>query len=214
MEPDNRRRFQRVSFSADADNIRIELVGSGPVKLFDISYGGAAFAQPQKNPVSEDRLLELLFFKREGTIPVKARVVRFTEDMFATEFTQVPSNARLFIDSLISDRTVGLNMNLVDPKYYETSADFTHWFHGPKETNFFIWTVDEKLSRARLELEDFVVYWESDKKTFEQKTTGRGFALSELKKEAYAKIFDILSQMPTNIPVVLELKKKFAEDKN
>lgn len=214
MRVEDKRRFQRVSFSDEFDNIRIELVGSGVVKLFDISYGGAAFAQPAKNPVDQERVVEILFFKKEGTIPVKARVLRFTGDMFATEFTQLPGNSRLFIDSLISDRTVGLNMNLVDPKYYQSSEDFQFWFHGPKETNFFIWTENEKLSKARLEMEDFVVYWQLGQKIFEQKTTSRGMALSELKKNAFSKVFDILSQMPTNLSVIGELKKIFYPDKN
>lgn len=133
--------------------------------------------------------------------------------MFATEFTQLPGNARLFIDSLISDRTVGLNMNLVDPRYYESSADFNFWFHGPKETNFFIWTQGDNLSRARLELEDFIVYFQDGQKIFEQKTTSRGLALSELKKHSFAKVYDILSQMPGNISVIGELKKIFISDK-
>src|SRR5690606_34110678 len=112
---DERRKHHRVqveSLGASLSGLEVLLAGVGPVDLFDISYGGAAFSQPSTVKLSMTGETVSLEFSIHGqkAQTLTARVVRLTPEHFAVEFMDGTNQTKAFVDKLISNRMVGLNM--------------------------------------------------------------------------------------------------------
>lgn len=211
---DERRKHRRVqvqSIGSSISGLSVELIGTGPVELFDIGYGGAAFSQPENARMSlTGELVSLDFFLHgEKAQNVKGKVVRLNDDIFAIEFSDPSPQTKKFVDQLISHRMVGLNMNLIDPQFYRGKESFTYWFHGPKSTNLFLWEENGVLKKATLDLIDLALHWENGQFQIDNKMTSglakvQGPALGE---GVFRLAAEILSQMRTNIEVLEEFKK-------
>ena len=203
---DDRRKYQRVQFDASPQTLAVTIVGYGGSVVFDMSYSGSALAQPEeKKVVTTGGTVSIHLKSGEIESTVESRVVRCTDKIFAVEFLTVPSDARILIDRLISDRMIGINMNLIDPKHYNTQSGFSHWFHGPKETNLFLWSTNDKLSKAQLDLNNVVLIYEDDSFIFENKGESKGFpALNH--QQIMQKALSIISQMHSNVVPLNELK--------
>ncbi len=210
---EERRRYSRVQMQgvgAMISGLSVELVGVGPVELVDLGYGGAAFSQPEKARVSlTGEIINLDFFmngKKGHTLT--ARVARLTDQMFAVEFVEASKNMKTFVDQLISNRMVGLNMNLVDPQFYRGKESFAYWFHGPKGTNLFLWENNGALQKATMDFPDVALHWENGKFNIDNKmnrgTQLQGPALGEGLLRLAA---EILSQMRSNVDLLVVFKK-------
>lgn len=128
-----RRKYQRVQFEASPQTLDISLIGFGRTLVFDMSFNGAALAQPtDKKVVTTGENITMHLKTAELDAKIEGRVVRCTDKVVALEFLSVPAEARSLVDRLISDRMIGLNMHLIDSKHYGASQTFSHWFHGPK----------------------------------------------------------------------------------
>lgn len=217
---DERRKFRRVqmqSLGASLSGMEVILLGTGPVEIFDISYGGAAFSQPQNARLSLTGETVVLDFFLNGQLAqnLSGKVVRLTQEMFAIEFIDPSRETKNFVDKLISNRMVGLNMNLVDPQYYRGKESFSYWFHGPKSANLFLWEADGKLQKATLDLSDVALHWENgmfqvDNKMSRagaEKIQGAAFGEGVMRQAA-----EILSQMRSNVSLLEEFKQ-FVFDK-
>ncbi len=216
-EREERRRYSRVQVQgvgAMISGLSVELVGVGPVELVDLGYGGAAFSQPEKARVSlTGEIINLDFFmngKKGHTL--KARVARLTDQMFAVEFVEATKNMKTFVDQLISNRMVGLNMNLVDPQFYRGKESFAYWFHGPKGTNLFLWENNGVLQKATMDFPDLALHWENGKFHIDNKMNRgnklQGPALGEGLMRLAA---EILSQMRSNVDLLDAFKKVVTE---
>lgn len=214
---DEKRKHTRVpveGIGSMLSGLEVQLQGVGPVELFDISYGGAAFSQPPDQRISlSGQKLELDFFMNgKKVMNVTAKTVRLTEEMFATEFLDTSSEVKGFVDRLITNRMVGLNMNLIDPQFYKDKNQFSYWFHGPKNTNLYLWEEDGQLTRATLDLFNIALHWQDGMFQVDNKMarsidggpTIQGAALGE---GAFRQAAEILSQMRTNISSLEEFKK-------
>lgn len=208
-----RRRFSRVQVQgvgAMISGLSVELVGVGPVELVDLGYGGAAFAQPEKARLSLTGEIVNLDFFINGTKghTITARVARLTEQLFAVEFIEATKDMKTFVDQLISNRMVGLNMNLVDPQFYRGKETFSYWFHGPKGTNLFLWENNGALQKATMDFPDVAMHWEKGQFHIDNKMNRghklQGPALSEGIMRLSA---EILSQMRSNVNPLDEFKK-------
>ena len=128
--------------------------------------------------------------------------MRASSNGLALEFVDVPIDARIFIDRLISDRVIGLNMSLVDPKFYSANASFTHWFHGPKDTNLFLWEEENgEILKAQFDLHNAVLVFENDAFIFDNKLEGPSMP-SIHPQQLLHKALSILNQMHTNLSSV------------
>lgn len=212
---DERRKFHRVqvqNLGASISGLAVQLAGVGPVELFDIGYGGAAFSQPESARLSlTGETVSLEFFLNEKKAQtLTGKVVRLTQDMFAIEFMDASQQTKLFVDQLISSRMVGLNMNLIDPQFYRGKETFAYWFHGPKSTNLFLWEENGKLQKATLDMADLALHWEDDhfqidnKMNRETQSKLQGPALGE---GVFRLAAEILSQMRTNVDILEEFKQ-------
>ncbi len=209
----DRRKFDRVqvqNIGASISGLLVHLIGVGPVELVDIGYGGAAFSQPEKARLSlTGELVHLDFLvhgKKNQTL--SGKVVRLTEDMFAIEFVDSTRQTKTFVDQLISNRMVGLNMNLIDPQFYRGKESFAYWFHGPKSTNLFLWGDGGILQKATMDFADVAVHWESGQFQIENKMNrGNNLQGPALGEGVLRLAAEVLSQMRSNVDLLEEFKK-------
>lgn len=214
MTEDERRKFGRVrvqTLGASLSGLKVMLLGVGEVELYDISYGGAAFSQPPQGRLSLTGETVHLDFILNGQKAqnLSGKIIRLTQDMFAVEFIDASKETKMFVDTLITNRMVGLNMNLIDPQFYRGKETFSYWFHGPKSTNLFLWEQNGKLERATLDLADVALHWVDGKFEVDNKMNRasqaklQGAALGEgvLRQSA-----EILSQVRSNVKSLEEFK--------
>ena len=192
-----RRRYQRVSLPEDLESLFVEVAGHGPCQIFDMSYNGAALSQPSDNPVEDiEKEIKLLLKVQGQSVEIGARPVRLTADRMALAFSEIEAPARLLIDQLVHDPMVGLNMVLIEKKHYSVHSDFSHWFHGPKETNLYFWFEKGQLEKAELDLGTALVFYSAEGFLFENKSQGEGLLNNgQMARKALA----ILSQMDASI---------------
>ena len=207
----DRRKYQRVLFEASPQSFSVALEGYGESVVFDMSYSGAALGQPEGKKVEavgESLKLRLVTDSEEAE--VDALIIRATEKVIACEFSDISSTARVIIDRLVTDRIIGLNMQLIDPTHYSPQSDFTHWFHGPKETNLFLWEENGKLLRAQFDLNQSVLIYEEESFFFENKDINRGTDPLN-NQQVILKAESIIAQMNSDIKVFQEFKKVILE---
>lgn len=210
---DERRKYRRVQVQNEGaliSGIEVELSGGGPVDLVDIGYGGAAFSQPVEGRLSLTGEIVSLYFvasdQKKQTLT--GRVVRLTQDMFAVEFIESSQSMRTFVDQLISNRMVGLNMNLIDPQFYRGKESFSYWFHGPKSTNLFLWENSGALQKATMDFPDVALHWENGQFQIDNKMNrGHKVQGSALGEGVFRLAAEILSQMRSNVSLLEDFKK-------
>lgn len=202
----DRRKYQRVVVEPAEQSLKLTIVDHGATQLFDMSYEGAALAQPKTKKVAsvDDTIdLHLQTDIDEATIPCRA--IRVNEQVIAVKFNRISAEARVIIDRVVTDRIVGLNMALIDPKHYSIRADFDFWFHGPKDTNLYLWLENDKLVKAHLEMANAALIYEEDSFLFENKTSMVGLGSlnnHQISKKAWA----IVEQMSSEMPALIEFK--------
>jgi hypothetical protein len=202
----DRRKYQRVLVEPSSKILTATVVDHGPTLMFDMSYEGAAFAQPKDKKIDNvDQILQLHLKTDidEATIP--ARAVRVSQEVVAVHFEDISTEARIIIDRVVSDRIIGLNMSLIDPKHYSGKADYSHWFHGPKETNLYLWALGEKIHKAQMEMSEAVMLVNDEMLLFENKVVGDSKPLNN--DQIARKVQAIIEQMDMDIPALHEFKK-------
>lgn len=213
---DEKRKYRRVqvqTLGASLSGLEVQLVGVGPVELYDIGYGGAAFSQPEGAPLTSAGETVALDFILNGhkAQTINGRIVRLTDGMFAIEFSDASKDTKVFVDKLITSRMVGLNMNLIDPQYYKGKETFSYWFHGPKGTNLFLWEDQGQLLRASLDLPDMAIHWADGMFQIDNKMSRAGQAKIQgaaFGEGALRLAAEILSQMRSNVSSLEQFKEQ------
>ena len=185
----------------------VSIVDYGSTLVFDMSYEGAAFAQPKEKKIDniDDKItLHLKTEIDEAKIPATA--IRVSDEVVAVQFDSIDVAARVIIDRVVTDRIVGLNMNLIDPKHYSAKADFNFWFHGPKDTNLYLWGEGDQLIKAQMETSDSAMVFEDDMLLFENKAPQKGIPTMNNQQIAL-KVLAIVQQIEEEIPALNEFKK-------
>ncbi len=202
----DRRKYQRVLVEPSSKVLSVTLVGYGKTLVFDMSYDGAAFAQPKEKKVSDvDQALVLHLQTDVDEATINATSVRVNDEVVAVHFDKISLEARVIIDRVVTDRIVGLNMNLIDPKHYSGKADFSFWFHGPKDTNLYLWMQGSELIKAQMEMASAAMVFEDDMLLFENKSITQG--VKTLNNQQIArKILAIVEQIESDLPALTEFK--------
>lgn len=214
---DERRKFSRVQVQNVGESISglsVELSGVGPVELVDLGYGGAALSQPTNARVSLTGETVALDFFINGVKKqtLTGRVVRLTQEVFAVEFIESSQQMKIFVDQMISNRMVGLNMNLIDPQFYRGKESFAYWFHGPKSTNLFLWEHDGALQKATMDFTDVALHWENGQFQIDNKMNrGQKLQGGALGEGVFRLAAEVLSQMRSNVDLLEEFKKVVME---
>lgn len=207
----DRRQHQRVLVEPSSKALSVEVVDHGKTLVFDMSYTGAAFAQPLEKKVDDvDQLVRLHLKTEIDEAVVQAKTIRVSDEVVAVEFQDISPTARVIIDRVVTDRIVGLNMTLIDPKHYAGKSDFSYWFHGPKETNLYFWIEGEELIKAQMEMDVAAMVFEDDMLLFENKDLGEGVATLNNQQIA-RKVHAIVEQMDGNLPALQQFKAMVKE---
>jgi len=166
--PGNRRRFPRVNLQNQMDQAKI-IVGAKvdwldqcESEVFDISYKGVAVNRPQGLSLraGDTTDLKLILGKLEPCT-LKAKVVWFNDHVVGLEFLDIDHVTRMIIDEFLEDKIIGAHMVPVSPQYFSEQVDFQYWYHGPNNTNVFLWeSGDNQLTRAMVSFDDQAMIFE------------------------------------------------------
>ncbi len=138
------------------------------VEIFDLSYSGASMRKPDALLFEKGKRLSLrLEIAGYSFFSQPCELVRSDEKMVAVRFQKLDTVALKIFDEFLNDKLLGLHMALVNPKFYGENQTFKYWFHGPRDTNVFLWVDGEKLSQASIELDEQFLEWNGLK--FKQK---------------------------------------------
>lgn len=134
--------------------------------VLDISYIGAAIIKTSRvtTEANKGETIEFIlsFSENDQNIPFKGEVVRVDEKLISVYFPELSIGARSALERFLKQKLVGLNTKLVDPKYYIKEQGFDFWFHGPHQTNIFIWQEGGEIAKATLEMNYQVLTLEND----------------------------------------------------
>jgi hypothetical protein len=228
----DQRRFPRI-FLQKADvfqamaGARVAWANGVATNVLDLSYTGAALERPKAESFEKGQSIELKFsFAGGQPASVKSKVVRADPNLVGVQFESLSPQARLAFETFLTDNLLGLHLHAVDPNLFSKTQDFTHWFHGPKDTNVFIWIKSEQLHKAIVEIDHQILVWNqgvlSQGKSradllsaiedyyspvlFESVRAGR-----DIDRQLHARVVKLLSQIKGSPHVVNRLLKQLQE---
>ncbi len=175
----NKRRYPRIVIPHEkADlhtiiGINAQIPSGEKVPVLDLSYNGAAILKvPHREIEKIGTELPLQFFF-EGHLlkPVKTEVVRTSDSAVGLRFAAMPPETRVDFDKMMNDKMLGLNthrvrtdlLNSKDRRY-----NLTHWYHGPKDTNIFIWMIEDQMVKFMIEVDYQMIDFEKGEMQFAQ----------------------------------------------
>ncbi|NQZ01068.1 MAG: hypothetical protein HRT45_10430 [Bdellovibrionales bacterium] len=74
---------------------------------------------------------------------LELKVIWLSSEMMGVRFEDCEASVKLSIGDFLQDRIVGQHMISVDPSYFAEHVDFHAWYHGPNNTNVFLWKKHE-----------------------------------------------------------------------
>ncbi len=164
---ENQRRYPRVFLDKSLGDFK-EMLGiqvrwpNGDVGgVLDISYIGAALNRPAglDIPFSQNEQLPLEFLFGNHSVNINVFLVRKLDHILGVHFPDLSVQAHLEIENFLKDKIIGLNTHYIEPRFYSRTQDFSHWYHGPNDTNVFIWEGHEKILKATIELNHQVLFY-------------------------------------------------------
>lgn len=174
MADQDHRRFPRL-FLAHRDEDYQKISGAlllwpkgGKSQILDMSYSGIAISsQGLLDIVKMGEYIQghiLLPTQDQVRLPVSMRVVRKTAQMIGFKIDSTSLEGRLKIDQFIKDMIVGQNIRKLSPQLLHASLKSDVWFHGPFDTNFFLWFDESrKINKALIEYDNSVIQFEDGK---------------------------------------------------
>ena len=103
----DRRKYQRVLVEPSSKILTVTVEGHGPTLVFDMSYEGAAFAQPKQKKVENvDSPLSLHLKTEVDEASIPAKTVRVSDEVVAVRFESIDVAARIIIDRVVTDRII------------------------------------------------------------------------------------------------------------
>lgn len=135
--------------------------------VVDISYIGASVIS-HKEPAwdlskGEKIKLEFHFLESDKRAMFECEVVRQDDRCTGFYFPNLSVEARKHLQKYLDSKIVAQNTRFVDPKHYIKEQGFSYWYHGPNQTNIFIWGDKKKIKRCTIELEGQVLSFENGK---------------------------------------------------
>jgi hypothetical protein len=170
IEGVDRRKFPRLLL-AHPDGQFDRLAGlqflwpkGGKSQILDLSYSGLAISsQGFLDQVKLSDYIEahiLLPGEEQQRIPVSVRVVRKTAQIIGLRIDTTSPDGRIKIDQVMKDLIVADNVRKISPHLLHSSLQCDVWFHGPFDTNLFLWKDGFSLVRAYIEYDNTVLVYE------------------------------------------------------
>jgi hypothetical protein len=151
--------------------------------VYDLSYSGAALVRtPRVDPLQGDHISVDVHLSGQPEFSVTGEVVRVTEKIVAITFGPMATEARTALERFLHAKMIGLHVRPIDPKYFARPGSATHWFHGPNNTNIFLWYEHTKLVRASVEVGSDFLNWQNG-----QFTEGQSSQFLDYENDDYAR---------------------------
>ncbi len=168
----DRRKYPRLLL-AHPDNLYIKLEGllflwpkGGKSQVLDLSYSGLAVSsQGFLDFVKLGDYIEahlLLPGDEQFQVPVSVRVVRKTAQILGFKIDSTNPEGRIKIDQVMKDHIVSTHMRKLSPQLLHNRLQCDVWFHGPFDTNFFLWKQGDHVVKAYIEYDNSVLVFEED----------------------------------------------------
>ncbi|MBK8204947.1 MAG: PilZ domain-containing protein [Bdellovibrionales bacterium] len=168
----DRRRFERIplnligamlSHSSGAQMIWPNLESSG---IMDMSHSGLAATRPALQQLAIDQIYKVgVILGRATQLDLKVRVVWLREQLLGLELVETTVLVRARIDDFLQDRIIGRHIRSVASEHFAPGVGFQYWYHGPKDTNVYLWTdqLKNEIQRAEVEIDGEVLCYEKGK---------------------------------------------------
>ncbi len=217
----DKRKFPRLLLAhRDEDykalhQVRVEWPTGEQTSVLDISYEGLAVTTGPISQVGEKLKLKLKIAAQ--TFPIEAEVVRSTEAITGFKILQTTPQARLKIDQYLKDQIIGQNMRRLSPDLLAGEYKADIWFHGPFDSNFFIWRgADASIRKSIVEYDGLTLTYQNN--VFEVTDSERIEGVEDKKShgltsEWFDRVFRLISQVPDpkkEIKPLFELLKNYA----
>ncbi len=209
------RRFQRIhlhwdeSSASEVLGVKAQLSASAggpgqPLKVFDLGLAGAALER-RGLEVQKGQTLEVQFFLPTQKEPIlcRAEVVWLGEKSFGLRFVGLEPKDRLTFNDYLQDQLIGAALTKVDGKFFSADLGCQFWYHGPKETNVFLWTeetgVDQGprylIHRAEIQLDEDWFFYDRGQFFLSLKGEERT-QLEAVHEPFFRRVIHLLSQVP------------------
>jgi hypothetical protein len=108
------------------------------LRVFDMSVSGLACENDNSIEVGKIVKAQIILGDLEPQ-QIELKAIWASEKVMGLRFEHCEANVKLAIGDFLQDRIVGQHMISVDPKYFAEHVDFQAWYHGPNNTNVFVW---------------------------------------------------------------------------
>lgn len=137
----------------------------GKSQILDISYSGLAVSsQGFLDQIKLGDYLEahiLLPGDQQIQIPVAVRLVRKTAQLIGFRIDSTSPEGRVKIDQGLKDVIVAHNVRKLSPHFLHSSLQCDVWYHGPFDTNLFLWKSGDSITKAYIEYDNTVLVYEN-----------------------------------------------------
>lgn len=215
----DRRKYQRITYYLGQSREQ-KLEGASLVwpngeqsHVFDLSYQGAAVSFPLNFPLEELSEYDLTLSLSEGReFPIRAQVRWFNNDAAGVQFVSLDSVSRQIFEDYFSDKLIGASLFKVDKQFYTPKNPPDCWYHGPQDTNLFLWFKGDSLDRLVLELDYQTMEFNGEKISLTQRVAEvdvkdqyqeddeSGDIASESRQHFYSRALSVLSQVEEQKP--------------
>lgn len=130
--------------------------------VFDLSYAGIAISSSGLVGILKPGHYFPATLKLEGhkePVALKLRVVKVTAKLIGFVFDTMATEGRLKLDQVIKDQLVVKNMRVLSSGHLQPALQADVWYHGPFDTNVFIWTKKDGPGIEKIILEYDNLIW-------------------------------------------------------
>ncbi|MCC7405280.1 MAG: PilZ domain-containing protein [Bdellovibrionales bacterium] len=174
LSPQERRQCPRLYFDFQQGSLR-EILGArilwpneSTTEVFDMSYSGAALRVPKKAALKAGEIHHLhIQLGDQPAVPVDAEIIWVREQMTGVRWTKVTPETRSAFGRFLVDKLVGASLTPIHPQFFSEAMTFDYWFHGPKDTNLYLWMerdergqATQRVERAVVEIDDQTLVYE------------------------------------------------------
>lgn len=171
LELVDRRKFPRLLLAhpdgqyGRLDGLHFLWPKGGKSQILDLSYSGIAISSHGfLDLVKIGDYVEaniLLPGEEQLQIPVAVRVVRKSAQVIGFRIDSTSPEGRIKIDQSVKDAIVADNLRSLSPHLLHSSLQCDVWYHGPFDTNFFLWKDGLSLVKAYIEYDNTVLVYEN-----------------------------------------------------
>lgn len=137
----------------------------GKSQVLDLSYSGLAISsQGVLDQIKLGDYLEahlLMPGPEQHQVPVSVRAVHKTAQIVGFRIDSTSPEGRIKIDQVMKDLIVGENVRPLSPHLLHSSLQCDIWYHGPFDTNFFLWKDGVSIKKAFIEYDNSVLVYEN-----------------------------------------------------